>query len=817
MDPSSDTMHAELPAELQQLMESVSRRLKRYVLLSGLLGLIIAAVTVFWITTGLDLGWFALRHLELPVGLRISVLVLMIVGALWLLLQSVVLPSLRRIHDRDTAVLLERRFPQFGDRLITAVEGTSGLKTDGPLSRGMLNRTVREARMLAASATAEAVFDLRPLKRRVFTAGLLLLSLGGVTVASPQTIPRWWNAFVRCQDVYHERTTDLRITAIQQPGRRRLEIGPSVDRWLYRHPRGTDLELELTVPDAPRPDGRPWVVPPRIRIDVRRVDGTVSRTWLSAAAPRTFRFVMTRLQEDVDIDLLAGDLRLPRPLRIRAVEPPGFDHIVAHCDYPAYTGWNRLRSTSRTVTGSELALPVGTAFELEAVSTKPLQALRVATDTFELTGNQHSAQRTEGGRLSETVLPPVLDADAATIRIRFRLVPDRPAGSGDMTESDLDDSSEPDGKVSEWESTGGELAVTPGTMLRFSLHDQDDVVSTRPVVLRIAGIPDRPPVLEVRPEGIDRAVTRRAVIPFSGRIRDDYGLKSAGFEFLVDDQTQWRPRPFSQPVPSDAREFRLDRSESGAGPAAERFQVEPLDLTEGQTLSLAVSAVDNCGINGPQTARSEPVVFRVVSSEELLSMLYTREISLRRRFEQVIQELIQVQKDLDLQEQVARRLETSETESRRDDRIGLTTSATRSADVLRRQANELKSILQGFDGIIQQLINNAIPPARLADTMRQNILEPLNRVIESDLPRADLAMSVFRVAAADQRPTRDLIRTADQQISRVIVRLRSILENVRDMAEFHEVLSDLRAMREEQKRILEETRRIKRRQLIDEL
>ncbi len=37
------------------------------------------------------------------------------------------------------------------------------------------------------------------------------------------------------------------------------------------------------------------------------------------------------------------------------------------------------------------------------------------------------------------------------------------------------------------------------------------------------------------------------------------------------------------------------------------------------------------------------------------------------------------------------------------------------------------------------------------------------------------------------------------------------------MAEFHEVLSDLRAMREEQKRILEETRRIKRRQLIDEL
>ena len=141
----------------------------------------------------------------------------------------------------------------------------------------------------------------------------------------------------------------------------------------------------------------------------------------------------------------------------------------------------------------------------------------------------------------------------------------------------------------------------------------------------------------------------------------------------------------------------------------------------------------------------------------------------------------------------------------------------RSGNTLRRQTNELKSILLGFDGIIRQLINNAVPPAQLSETMRQEILVPLGEIVETDLPRADRAVSRFRVAATAREASQTLVTESEREVGHVVARLKQVLENVRDMAEFHEVLSDLRALRELQKQIHEDTRRLKRQRLIDDL
>ena len=131
--------------------------------------------------------------------------------------------------------------------------------------------------------------------------------------------------------------------------------------------------------------------------------------------------------------------------------------------------------------------------------------------------------------------------------------------------------------------------------------------------------------------------------------------------------------------------------------------------------------------------------------------------------------------------------------------------------------NELKSIVLGFDTIIQQLINNAVPPARLSEAMRDNIVKPLQQVVTDDLPRADRSVSRFRVAATSRQPVMELIEDAEREVSQVVVLLKRVLEDVRDMAEFHEVLADLRAMQEEQKRIMRETKRLHARGLNDEL
>ncbi|MEZ6059537.1 MAG: hypothetical protein R3C19_04160 [Planctomycetaceae bacterium] len=834
----SQNIRPALPPTVRHLLGDVRGRLRKYGALSGLLLLISGAAVVFWLTTGLDSGWFALQKLELPVGLRSILLTLMVLSGGWVLVTSVFFPLLRRLRDLDLALLLERRFPQFQDRLVTTVQGVPHSIVHEPLVRGMLQRTISQAEDISRDVEPSEVFNLESLQKRGWIAGLLALSVAIGGAASPQMLSRWWNAFVQIEPVYHLRTTALDVTVIAQPGDRRISFpapeAAAVEQAgkpqpAYLHPRGNDLELQLSVPDGKSPAGKPWVVPERVRVDVIRADGTRSRTYVSSTSDRTFRFVLTRLQESVQIELLAGDYRSPQPLRVEAVAPPSIDEISLTCTYPEYTGWNGLRERSVKVLGSEVSLPVGTEFDLVAVSNKPLQAARIVTDLFELTGDSGSCRLIprEGfqGRLQSTA--PLLSADGKFVTAKFRITEQREnarsdTGDAGTGESDTGDAGTGDADTGDGETaTSGEMAafdvapIPSNTSLRFSLHDRDDIVSVNPESLRIRGIADEAPVIATRIVGVENAVTRLAVIPVTGQITDDYGLAAANFEFVVDDATEWRPRPFGQPLQTGTLRFELGRETEGD---VETFAVQPLDLTEGQTLSLTITATDGCSVGDPNVTRGEPVLFRIVSNEELLSLLYTREITLRRRFEDVIRQLEQVRDDLIFHRDVAVRIDTAAAGGvKAEDRIGLTTAATRSGNNLRRQNNELRSITEGFDDIVRQLINNAVPPRQLADKMRSDIVDPLQDVTGSLLIDADKAVSRFRVAATAGKPSAELVDESSQAVAAVIVRLQGILENVRDMAEFHEALRDLKAILEEQQRVLEETKRLRNKGFLEDL
>ena len=111
-----------LPDSLRQLFDGLRRQLKQYALLSGVLFLVCVLAVVFWATSAVDAGWFALQKLELPVGLRSLLLIGMLIGGGWLLFQHLLRPLFRRIRNRELALALERKFPDFKDGLITAVE-----------------------------------------------------------------------------------------------------------------------------------------------------------------------------------------------------------------------------------------------------------------------------------------------------------------------------------------------------------------------------------------------------------------------------------------------------------------------------------------------------------------------------------------------------------------------------------------------------------------------------------------------------------------------------------------------------------------------
>lgn len=780
------TASTQLPAAVASLITSVRSQLRRYSLLSGTLVIFTAAAIVFWLTSGIDAGWFALQRLELPTGLRSLLLIGMAAGAGWMLFHHLLKPLLRRTRDTDLALLLERRFPQFQDRLITTVEGQGGYPDEGPYVNGMLKKTADGAAQVASSVSVDDVFDVEPLKKRGWIAGALLLSVIGYAFARPGVLQQWWNAFVMCEEAYHLRTTMLDFAVLAQPGDRRVNFQEVANVPTYLHPRGEDLELEMTVPTGTSPVGQPWVMPERVRVDVIRENGSRSRTYIAPTSSGEFRFILTRLQETVSIEVLGGDFRTPVPLRIESVTPPGINAMRVDCRYPDYTGWNSERESLLPILGSEISLPIGTEFQFEADSNKPLQSVRITTDFFELSGDRESCQLDprEGYTATLSEKQPLLSADGLSFQVDLRV---------DLTTTS-----------SEGNSFMG-LPIPSNTSLRFFLHDEDDIISATSDTLRIQGISDKPPVIAVRTSGVSNSITRRAIIPIEGKIKDDYRVVSAGFEFIVDDETQWRPRNFR----NDFQSGLTYDLEAAGGPGSEHFDVQSLELSEGQMLSLTVAAADGCQIPKANSAHSDPIVFRVVSNEELLSMLYTRELALRRRFEEVIGKLESVRNDLTFRQDVADRIDAAMESGtvRAEDRTGLSSCSTNSGDVLRRQANELQAIHENFDEIVEELINNAIPPQQLAETMRQTIVVPMKTVVSGSMVTADRSISRLRVAAAFGKASAAIVREANREVGKVISELKTILESVRDMAEFHEALSDLKSILEEQQRILDETKR----------
>lgn len=818
-----------LPAAVRELLRKLRGGLRRYTLLSGISIVVSVLVTAFWVTTGLDAAWFALQKLELPVGLRILILAGLVGGSGWVVTRYLLRPVFRRTTDSELALVLERRFPEFQDRLMTVVEPPP---ESGPnaVSRSMLQRTMQAADEVAGRVSADEVFDATPLKKQLALATFAIGSVVLLAAFQPSLLQRWWNAFVLCQDVYHVRQTQLNFTVIAQPGDRKLKFRKTPDAWIYLHPRGADFELQMTVPEGESEHGQQWQVPDRVRVDVQRFDGSRSRTYVTPTAERTFRFILTRLQETVSIEVLAGDFRTRVPLKVKAVAPPSIDTMRADCTFPEYTGLNGQRESQIPILGSEISLPIGTTLTLSATANKPLQSARITTDRFEIFGDRNATQIVPRSNYTgpTSLESPLLSDDGLRLSLPLRIAlaqtadnvstksktGDSKTGDSEGSTADGDIAASDDASGSEADSTDEAwLPIPSNTLLKFELHDEDDIQSSAPESLQLQGVPDRPPVVAVRAQGVGNAITRKAVIPMTGIIRDDYGLVSAEYQFLVDDETNWRTRKFLNPFRPQS-EYNL---EAANGPGSEFFRVQEL-VSEGQTLALTIVATDGCTIPAPNTARAEPMVFRIVSDEELLSLLYSRELTLRRRFEETILQLTQIQDDLEFHRSIAARADSADPgPDRATDVSALATSARLNGDSLRRQANELTAIADEFEQIRQQLINNSIPPQQLAADMQQNIIEPLRLALSGRLEAADRALSRFRVAAGGGQPTQAALQESLAEIQGLLDELRLILENVRDMAEFHEIYQEGKLIHEELLRLWAETRELQKRRAIEKL
>ncbi|MEX2286910.1 MAG: hypothetical protein WD648_07465 [Planctomycetaceae bacterium] len=832
---------AQLRPEIDAVLGQLRTRIRRYVLLEGTALTIVALGALFWLSLGVDWAWFQLSKLELPVWFRILFDIAAACVIVTAFLTWVALRLLRTLRTKALALVLERRFPELDDRLITAVEASDSSQIAATaLSASMLERTIDDAARASESLRIGDVFEKKPLRRAVIGAVIVVITIATFGVANADAMERWWRAFniINPQAEYWNRQTELRVHVVVQPGEvvkhfRDAAGNPTAGKpGEYKHPRGGDLILIVEVPET-NAQGEAPVVPDQIELQYRFVDGRGNgRAYLSKLGDRQFKHAIGGLQDSMLFWITGGDFTNRTPYRITVVDPPRVDSIVLENLYPEYTGKNALDEKGdpiperQLVQGTQVSLPRETDLFMNVSANKPLVGVRLQTSAFEVRLTADAATLTlfspEGEpqrtiALDQSVAAQMLEPDgspASAFRLRFLLAANARNKLADLGAG---------GK-----SLPADLAIPlpPDTAIQIYLEDVDDISGADPARLIVNGVVDTPPAIETRLRGVGSVVTRKAVIPVVGRISDDYGIASARFEYRLDDVEKWEAAKFQVEPKDYVREFTLKREE---GQEFERFEVLKLALQNGQKLTLTVYAEDGDNLNGPNTSRSDTYAFKIVSNEELLTILYGKELNLRRQFEQIIKEVETMQKDLVLhrgrvQEAKAMRAAAPPDQERakheeqlKEIETAIVVTAERSLHQVRKNAAETAVIEVSFGEILEELVNNAVHTQQQVDRIEGLIVKPLRNVNAVRYPNVDQLLGLYKLANEKGNDPTSAIDQSVAASGEMIEQMKSILNEMRDLVEFHEMVKELETIIQDHKDVTDEAKKKRKEQLLKTL
>lgn len=815
---------SELRTELQSVLSQLRSRIRRYVLLEGAALILALLGGLFWFSLAVDHAWFQVSRLELPRWFRASFDVVVVGLVVFLLLSWVALRLLRSYRTKALALVLERRFPELDDRLVTAVElAEADSANQGKLAVAMGGRTIDEAVKATRQLDLASVFDRGPLQRALVAAAVAVASIGGLAVASNSTLQTWKDSFIDLDEEYWRRETGLVIRVIAQPG----DIVREFDNQFYKHARGADLTIQIDVEEGRK-------VPERVQLKYQLANGRGQGTVLcSRVGDDTFRHSLAALLDDVEFYVYGGDFVNRTPYRVQIVEPPQLEQVELACFYPPYTRMQNPQSTvekplrdSVSVRGTQVELPNETEFLLNASCNKPLTQVRIQFGQYELTfaasrqGESRLVQRSDEDEVLENRYIPAdvfsrwISADGTRISVPFVLTAYETEAARARADSLVTDVGKP-------------FILAPDTNLRIYLEDADGILTAEPSRIQIGGVVDESPVVETSLRGIGTSITRKASIPVLGRLVDDYGLASARFKFKIDETEDSNTRPFENALTTDKagsgpREFALDRD---GDEEFERFDVLPLDLSLGQKLVLSVVATDEDNLNGPHSSRGERYAFKVVSNEELQSVLYQRELNLRALFERIITETKQTQQDLLLHRSrldAKKRLladkeesETADTAKRiREIEITVTACAERSLHAVRKNANETASVELSFRDIREELVNNGLHTPQTLERIDDRIVKPLGLINANDFPAVDEALGVFRLTNERRNAATEAIDHSVDMLRGMITRMERVLAEMEKLKEFQKAVEELKLILEQQRGLLERTKKERKRKLL---
>ena len=555
---------------IEQLLQSFRGRLRGHVVTRGAAVLGLAAIAAAVVSFGLDF-W-----LRLDVVSRLVTSAVLFGGLAYVFHRMLYGPLAIPLADDDVALMVEKRFPQLGETVVSAIQFERRL--DAKDESVQLMEDVRRRAADAAGAVRLGEAFRTGAVAKLALASLAVLGLAAVVVAkNPGTSALWFQRNVLFGSAEWPRRTHVTV--------RGFENG------VVRVPRGEAQEIVVEVTGE---------IPNRVEIDFRFASGEKGAGVLSelppsedeaaaaaaagTVAPHLYRFELVEIVEDVRFEVTGGD-GSSGELRIEVAERPTIERMEFELRYPPYL---HLQPETRDAGDGEIEVPAGTEVGVVAFARKDLEAAEMSLGRVAIPVRLVSPRRLEAafepsrsGLLELSLVDTEGLRSEPPVRVHVRRVDDRAP------------------RVTvRLEGIGSE--ITPDAMVPIEYRIVDDhglqeVVLSRRVVAGRGSTSDTPDTGDLR-----------------GRFP---GLDLGPADREVSGTAIW-----------EVEELRLTPGDTL------RFHVAARD---DDALAKATDGSTEAGKWG----ESEPFVLRVVSQEDLFAEMIRRQQEVRRDLERLIEQV----------------------------------------------------------------------------------------------------------------------------------------------------------------------------------
>jgi hypothetical protein len=345
--PQGDLLHFDVRGKLRRLRSALHGRL----LGEGLAWLLISLVALVFVTLGFD---YLLRA-DRP--LRAVVMVVAVGGVAFVVWRQLIVPMRVPMDAAALTLLVERRWGQLGDRLISALQFTDRPDViEAGMSEAMILRVADEANALAKPLNFKELVERRSLRRLAAIAVCTAALLAGFTVWQTDVMKLWFQRNVAFAEVDWPQETYLEV--LGEP---------------FHVLRGSDLRVEIVVKEG--------VAPPYVTLHARypSIGSTEERVEPAGNGQHSYVKLFPAVSEEFEFYVTGGDDYRDKRNKhsVHLIDPPKLEKVNFKVRYPNYTG-----RAPEFVDGGRaiIAVLVGGKVEVYGKANKDLRSAAILLD-----------------------------------------------------------------------------------------------------------------------------------------------------------------------------------------------------------------------------------------------------------------------------------------------------------------------------------------------------------------------------------------------------------------------------------------------------